>query len=112
MRHSQWAGRLLHSPSLLARNIAVPCVCYSSTLGDVRFDRDPHSGVPPPFLPLPLSKPTAALTKEAVNQSYESSLEEGLHFERRLFHSTFATNDQKEGMKAFVEKRQADFTDS
>ena len=49
--------------------------------------------------------------KEAVNRSYETSLQEGLLFERRLFHGLFATEDQKEGMAAFVEKREASFRD-
>jgi len=47
--------------------------------------------------------------KEAVNRSYETTLAEGLRFERRLFHSMFALEDQKEGMAAFVEKRTANF---
>lgn len=49
--------------------------------------------------------------KEAVNRSYETTLNEGLLFERRLFHGLFATEDQKEGMTAFVEKREASFRD-
>ncbi len=49
--------------------------------------------------------------KEAVNRSYETTLAEGLLFERRLFHSLFATEDQKEGMQAFLDKRQAQFRD-
>ena len=49
--------------------------------------------------------------KEAVNRSYEVTLSEGLLFERRLFHSLFATEDQKEGMAAFLEKREAQFRD-
>jgi enoyl-CoA hydratase len=49
--------------------------------------------------------------KEAVNRAYESTLREGLLFERRLFHSLFATEDQKEGMAAFLEKRQPQFRD-
>jgi enoyl-CoA hydratase len=44
-----------------------------------------------------------------VNAAYESSLNEGLLFERRNFHALFATDDQKEGMSAFVEKRKPDF---
>ncbi|KAF7984283.1 hypothetical protein HWV62_16146 [Athelia sp. TMB] len=48
--------------------------------------------------------------KETVNAAYELSLNEGLRFERRTFHSLFATNDQKEGMAAFAEKRKANFT--
>ncbi|WP_324753321.1 enoyl-CoA hydratase [Roseovarius sp. Pro17] len=49
--------------------------------------------------------------KEAVNRSYETTLQEGLLFERRVFHSLFATEDQSEGMAAFKEKRQAQFRD-
>ncbi|MEO9822933.1 MAG: enoyl-CoA hydratase [Paracoccaceae bacterium] len=49
--------------------------------------------------------------KEAVNRSYETTLSEGLLFERRLFHSLFATKDQAEGMAAFLEKRQPQFRD-
>jgi enoyl-CoA hydratase len=54
---------------------------------------------------------TSMAVKEAVNRSYETTLSEGLLFERRLFHSLFATEDQKEGMGAFLEKRQAQFRD-
>jgi len=50
-------------------------------------------------------------TKEAVNRAYESTLAEGVRFERRLFHSLFATEDQTEGMEAFAEKRSAKFKD-
>ena len=52
------------------------------------------------------------MIKESVNRAYESSLQEGLLFERRTFHATFGIADQKEGMAAFVEKRKANFTDS
>jgi enoyl-CoA hydratase len=48
-------------------------------------------------------------TKETVNRAFESGLSDGLMFERRLFHALFATADQKEGMDAFVNKRQAEF---
>lgn len=54
---------------------------------------------------------TAVAAKETVNRSYELSLNEGLLFERRVFHSMFATEDQKEGMAAFLEKREAQFRD-
>jgi len=58
------------------------------------------------------SRPIVAMAKETVNQAFESSLEEGIHFERRVFHSTFATHDQKEGMRAFLVKEQPKFTHS
>ncbi|QBY01914.1 enoyl-CoA hydratase [Rhodophyticola sp. CCM32] len=54
---------------------------------------------------------TAMAVKEAVNRSYETTLREGMLFERRLFHALFATEDQKEGMAAFLEKREAQFRD-
>ncbi len=56
-----------------------------------------------------MSLPIVMMVKESINASFEASLSEGIHFERRLFHSTFATEDQKEGMAAFVEKRPAKF---
>jgi enoyl-CoA hydratase len=56
-----------------------------------------------------MSSPVVMMVKDSVNRSYETTLSEGVHFERRLFHSTFATEDQKEGMAAFVEKRQPNF---
>jgi enoyl-CoA hydratase len=59
-----------------------------------------------------MSLPIAMMAKEAVNRSFETSLQEGILFERRVFHSTFATGDQKEGMSAFVEKRKPEFTNS
>ena len=58
-----------------------------------------------------LSKPSVAMAKESVNRSFESPLSEGILFERRLFYSTFALDDQKEGMQAFVEKRPPAFKD-
>ena len=56
------------------------------------------------------SKPVAMMAKEAVNAAFETGLAQGVLFERRIFHSLFATADQKEGMAAFSEKRQPDFT--
>lgn len=53
--------------------------------------------------------PSVMIAKEAVNRAFETSLEEGLRFERRVFYSLFATDDQKEGMRAFSEKRAAEF---
>ncbi|NEI68462.1 enoyl-CoA hydratase [Rhizobium lusitanum] len=55
------------------------------------------------------SRPSVLMAKEAVHRALETTLEEGLRFERRLFHSLFATEDQKEGMAAFVEKRKPSF---
>ncbi|MCO6176767.1 enoyl-CoA hydratase [Ciceribacter sp. RN22] len=55
------------------------------------------------------SAPAVLMAKESVNRAFELTLAEGLRFERRLFHSLFATEDQKEGMAAFVEKRKAAF---
>jgi enoyl-CoA hydratase len=56
-----------------------------------------------------MSLPAAMMTKESVNRAYETTLAEGIRFERRLFHAMFAMADQKEGMSAFVEKRKPDF---
>ncbi len=56
-----------------------------------------------------MSRPIAMMTKETVNRAYETTLSEGIRFERRVFHSMFAVEDQKEGMAAFVEKRKANF---
>ncbi|WP_104175774.1 enoyl-CoA hydratase [Arthrobacter sp. Y81] len=55
------------------------------------------------------SKPVAMVAKEAVNAAFETGLAQGVLFERRIFHSLFATEDQKEGMAAFMEKRQPEF---
>jgi len=49
------------------------------------------------------------MTKESVNRAFETTLGEGIRFERRVFHSMFAMDDQKEGMKAFAEKRKPNF---
>ncbi|HVM85628.1 MAG TPA: enoyl-CoA hydratase [Candidatus Binatia bacterium] len=56
-----------------------------------------------------MSLPVAMMAKESVNRAFESTLAEGIRFERRMFHATFATEDQKEGMGAFVEKRKPAF---
>ncbi|CAG4896604.1 enoyl-CoA hydratase [Paraburkholderia saeva] len=55
------------------------------------------------------SLPAVMMVKESVNRAYETTLSEGVYFERRLFHSMFATEDQKEGMAAFLEKRKPQF---
>ena len=56
-----------------------------------------------------MSHTTTMMVKESVNRAYETTLAEGILFERRVFHATFATEDQKEGMTAFAEKRKADW---
>jgi len=56
-----------------------------------------------------LSRPSVMMVKESINRAFETVLAEGIRVERRLFHSTFATEDQKEGMAAFAEKRQPNF---
>ncbi len=56
-----------------------------------------------------MSMPVAMIAKESVNRAFESSLAEGIRFERRMFHAAFALDDQKEGMAAFIEKRQPSF---
>ena len=56
-----------------------------------------------------LSRPAVLMAKEAVNRAYETTLAEGVLFERRAFHATFALEDRKEGMAAFVEKRPPEF---
>ena len=56
-----------------------------------------------------LSQPVAMMVKESVNRAFETTLAEGVRFERRLFHATFATEDQKEGMAAFIAKRKPAF---
>jgi enoyl-CoA hydratase len=56
-----------------------------------------------------MSLPSAMMTKEAVNRAHETTLAEGVRFERRVFHAMFGTADQREGMRAFVEKRSPQF---
>lgn len=57
-----------------------------------------------------MSPITVMMVKESINAAYETSLSDGVKFERRLFHATFATEDQKEGMAAFLEKRKPNFS--
>ncbi|QFZ71884.1 enoyl-CoA hydratase [Streptomyces fagopyri] len=57
-----------------------------------------------------MSLPVAMMAKDAVGRAFETTLAEGVRFERRLFHAVFATADQKEGMEAFIDKRPPDFS--
>lgn len=59
-----------------------------------------------------MSRPALYMVKESISRAYETTLSEGLRFERRLFHAAFATDDQGEGMRAFLEKRAAQWTHS
>ena len=59
-----------------------------------------------------LSQPIVAMAKAAVNRAFETSLEEGVRYEKAMFYSTFATEDQKEGMAAFIAKREPNFSNS
>ena len=58
-----------------------------------------------------MSLPIVMMIKDSINRAYEATLSDGVQYERRLFHSTFATEDQKEGMSAFLEKRLPNFRD-
>jgi enoyl-CoA hydratase len=58
-----------------------------------------------------MSRPITMMVKESINRAWETTLTEGVRFERRLFHATFATEDRKEGMTAFIEKRKPTFRD-
>jgi len=59
-----------------------------------------------------MSRPSTLICKESVNRAFETTLSEGIHFERRMFHALFATDDQTEGMTAFAEKRKANWKHS
>jgi len=59
-----------------------------------------------------MSLPVLMMIKESVNRAYETTLSEGIQYERSMFYSTFASEDQKEGMKAFLEKRPPQFKNS
>lgn len=59
-----------------------------------------------------LSQPIIQMAKEAVNAAYETTLQQGVLFERRLFHSTFGTSDQKNGMNAFTKKQKPEWTNN
>ena len=56
-----------------------------------------------------MSRPATMMIKDLVNRAYETTLSEGVRYERRLFQASFGTPDQREGMAAFVEKRKPDF---
>jgi len=93
-------GRMIDAEEALACGLAARVVPAAELVGDAVKTAQTIAAK---------SMPTVLMCKEAVNAAYETPLAEGLRFERRLFHSAFATEDQKEGMAAFVEKRAPDF---
>jgi enoyl-CoA hydratase len=96
-------GRTIDAQEALRAGIAARVVAADALLDESLAAAETIAG---------MSLPVAMLAKEAVNQAYETTLTSGLRFERRIFHSLFATDDQKEGMRAFLEKRDPHFTNS
>lgn len=94
-------GRIIDAAEALRSGLVARVVPAEQLLGEAMTAADTIASK---------SLPVAMLAKEAVNQAAETTLTSGLRFERRVFHSLFATNDQKEGMSAFVEKREPHFT--
>ncbi len=94
-------GRTIDAAEALRAGIAARVVPAEQLLDEAMAAAETIAG---------MSLPIAMLAKEAVNAAYETTLSSGLRFERRVFFSTFATNDQKEGMRAFIEKRAPRFT--
>ena len=94
-------GRTIDAAEALRAGIAARVVPAEQLLDEAMAAAETIAG---------MSLPIAMLAKEAVNAAYETTLTSGLRFERRVFFSTFATNDQKEGMRAFIEKRAPSFT--
>ena len=93
-------GRMMDAAEAERCGLVSRVVPLADLMGEVMKAADKIAG---------FSLPSVMLAKEAVNRSYETTLAEGLRFERRVFHSLFAFDDQKEGMAAFVEKRPANF---
>jgi enoyl-CoA hydratase len=93
-------GRMMDAEEAERAGLVSRIVPLAELMDDVMKTADTIAG---------LSRPSVLMAKESVNRSYETTLEEGIRFERRLFHSTFSTEDQKEGMAAFIEKRRPSF---
>ena len=89
-------GRMMDANEALASGLVARVVPAASLLEEAMKVADTIAN---------MSLPSVLAAKEAVNRAFESGLSEGVLFERRVFHSLFATDDQKEGMKAFIEKR-------
>ena len=95
-------GRMMDAKEAEAAGLVARVVPAASLLVEALATADKISG---------FSLPAVMMVKEVVNRAFETTLAEGLKFERRLFHATFASEDQKEGMGAFLEKRPAAFKD-
>ena len=94
-------GRMMDAAEAERAGLVSRVVAASDLISDALKAADKIAGY---------SLPAVMMAKEAVNRSYETTLQEGLRFERRLFHSMFALEDQKEGMAAFAEKRPPRFS--
>ena len=94
-------GRMMEAAEAERSGLVARVVPLASLLDETMKVAETIAGMP---------LPAAMVAKEAVNRAFEMSLAEGIRFERRVFHSLFATQDQKEGMAAFVEKRPPKFT--
>jgi enoyl-CoA hydratase len=93
-------GRMMDAAEAERAGLVARVVPLSSLMDETMKAADVIAAMPLPAL---------MVAKEAINRAFETSLDEGVRFERRVFHSLFATEDQKEGMAAFVEKRQPKF---
>jgi len=94
-------GRMMSAEEAERAGLVARVVVAADLLADAQATADTIAA---------MSTPMAMMVKESVNRAFESGLAEGVRFERRLFHAAFATSDQKEGMAAFAEKRQPNFT--
>ncbi len=94
-------GRMMDAAEAERSNLVARVVPAASLMGEAMKTAETIAS---------MSLPVAMMTKETVNRAYETTLAEGLRFERRVFHSMFALADQKEGMAAFLEKRKPNFS--
>jgi len=93
-------GRMMDAAEAERANLVARVVPAASLMDEAMKTAEAIAG---------MSLPVAMMTKETINRAYETSLAEGIRFERRVFHSQFALADQKEGMAAFAEKRKPAF---
>lgn len=94
-------GRMMGAAEAERSGLVARVVADDALLGDAMETAETVAG---------MSAPVTMMVKESVNRAFETTLAEGVRFERRTFHATFATEDQKEGMAAFVDKRQPSFS--